>query len=373
MEFRLYLQMLRRSWWIVFLTAFAATAIALGLAYISTPIYRATVKLVVSPNIEAYTAQDQAKIVSSLVALDKRSIVGTYAEVLNSVRIYNDTINRLGYDSADLTDYTHVAVVLPDANILELSVEGPDPMTTAVLANAIGKNAVEYIASLYSVYSITVLDAATVPIEPIRPQPARDASLAFVLGVLFGAVLAIVREQLRTPLEALLARTQLDSSSNAYTRRYFEDRLDDLVTRDPDQLTSLGLVRLENLATYLEVMPQPVVQQLLRQITSIMRRELRGNDIIGRWDDLTFSILLPETPGKAAERTMRRVQRALSRPMSFSPDGEKATLQPKVGIGERLPGETAVVLIERAETALDEAEHQEDGLVLFKTRALIGF
>ncbi|RME08262.1 MAG: diguanylate cyclase [Anaerolineae bacterium] len=373
MEFRLYLQMLRRSWWIVLLTAFAAMVIALTLAYFSTPIYRATAKLVVSPNVEAYTAQDQSKIISSLVALDKRSIVGTYAEVLNSTRIYEDTLAQLGLDASQVEEYTHVAVVLPDANILELSVEGPDPVTATALANGIGRNAVQYISGLYEVYSITVLDAATVPTEPVRPQPARDASLAFVLGLLLGGVLAIIREQLRTPLEALLARTQIDSDSNVFNRRYFEDQVDEFVASAPDKLASLGLVRLENLATYLEVMPQPVIQQLLRQVTDVMRQELRGNDLIGRWDDLTFSILLPETSGKAAERTLRRVQQALAQPMSFSPDGEQAILEPKVGIGERYHNEPASILIERAESALEEAEHQEDGLVLFKTRALVGF
>ena len=373
MEFRLYLQMLQRSWWIILLTAFSALIIALGFVYISTPIYRASTLLIVSPNIEALGANDQYQIVSSLVALDKRSIVGTYAEVLNSGRVYTDTVASLGLSDADLTQYEYFTVVLPDANVLELAVEGPDPATVTVLANSISQNAVKYISELYSVYDIEFLDSATIPDKAIRPQPLRDAGLAFTLGLLLGAVLAIVREQLRTPLEALLERTQVDGISTAYNRRYFEDQLDDLTGRSADKLVSLGLVRLDGMGSYLQVMPQPVIQQLLRQITTIMRKELRGNDIIGRWDDVTFSIMLPDTPGKAAYSTLGRLQMALSRPMRFSHDGETVLLNPKVGIGERLQGDAAPIIIDRAESALDEAEHDEGGLILHKTRALIGF
>jgi len=254
-----------------------------------------------------------------------------------------------------------------------LSVDGPDPSKATHLANSLGQQAISYITQLYTVYEVSFMDTASQPTEPISPQPVRDASLAFVLGLVMGAVLAIVREQLRTPLEAFLARTQVDSISSAYNRRFFEDRLDDFTGRSAESLLSLGLVRLDGLANYLQVMPQPVIQQLLRQITDIMRSELRGNDAIGRWDESTFSIMLPNTPGKAAVATMGRVQSSLSNPMRFSPDGETVRLEPKVGIGERLAGDGSNLVIERAESALDEAEHDENGLVLYKTRALIGF
>jgi len=365
--------MLLRSWWIVVLTALSATIIALGLVYFTTPIYRASAQLVVSPNLEAYDDEDDAKIVSSLVALDKRSIVGTYAEVLNSGRIYKDTVAAMGISPDILGSYSHVTVVLPDANILELAVEGPDPELVTLLANSISQNAIDYVSELYSVYDINFLDTASQPSIPIRPQPVRDVGLAFVLGILLGALLAIIREQLRTPLEAFLERTQTDSMSGALNRRAFEDRVGDVTGRAADASLSMGLVRLDGLLGYLQVLPQPLAQQVLRKITQIMRKELRGNDVIGRWDDHTFAILLPETPGNAAVATFGRVQLALSKPLRYSPDGETMTLSPKVGICERLHGDGSTTIIERASSALTEAEREDSGLMLFKTRALVGY
>lgn len=373
MELKLYLQMLQRSWWVVLLTAMTALVIALAAVYLITPVYRSTARFVVSPNLDQIGTQDDTDVLRSLEGLDRRSLIATYAEVINSERIFNQAAAALGLSELELEEYTHTTVVLPDANILELSVEGPNPGRTTLLANSLGQQAIEYITQLYTVYEVSFMDTASQPEEPISPRPLRDTSLAFVLGLVMGAVLAIIREQLRTPLEAFLARTQVDGSSSAYTRRYFEDNLDNFTGRSAEALVSLGLVRLDGLETYLQVMPQPIIQQLLRQITDVMRSELRGNDVIGRWDESTFSIMLPNTPGNAAERTLGRLQTALSNPMRFSPDGETVELEPKVGIGERMAGDGAGLVIERAETALAEAEHDEEGLILHKTRALIGF
>ena len=104
-----------------------------------------------------------------------------------------------------------------------------------------------------------------------------------------------------------------------------------------------------------------------------MHNELRGNDIVGRWDDHTFSIMLPNTPGEAAHRTLGRLHSKLSVPMVYSPDGETILLEPKIGIGERLSGESANLIIERAVSALDEAAHDDEGVILYKASALVGF
>jgi len=370
MEFRLFLQMIQRGWLIIVVTAMAALIVALAASYLIAPTYEATARLVVSPNFTQVAAAD---IIDSLATLDNRSIVATYVEVVNSNTVYDAAINAVNFPEDELEDYLNTTVVLPEANILEISVEGPDSQKTAVLANSIGQQAISFVNNLYSAYEINFLDPASVPIIPKRPQPLRDGILALALGFVIGTILAVVRGQLATPLEAFLARAQVDSVSSAFNRRYFEDKLDDLVSSSPSAHGAMCLVNLEGLSYYLQVLPQPVIQQVLRRTTDIIRNELRGNDTIGRWDEVSFSVLLPDTPGKAAVRTMERVQVALSEPMSFSPDGESIQLSPKIGIGERLQGDQAPVVIERAETALDEAAHNESGLMLSKTRALIGF
>jgi len=365
MELRIYLQMLQRSWYIVVLTALVAMAVALGAAFIIEPTYQATTSFVVNPNLSLI---DQEDVVRSLEALDKRSIITTYAEILNSERIFSEATASLQIPASQLSSYTYKTVVAPEANILELTVEGPNPEVTASLANSIGQQAIDYIRGLYTVYEINFLDPATTPSQPVRPSPLRDGVLAFGLGTIAGALLAIVREQLRTPLENLVQRSHVDSFSNAFTRQYVTSKLATELRKSEQTTLSFGLVRLEGLQRYMDVLPPALLQDVLRQVTTIMRNQLRGNDVIGRWDEITFSVLLPDTPPQPAVSTMGRLQLALSKPIRYSPDGETMLLYPRVGITERQAMDTTSDIVGKAGEALKKAGQEETGLALYRPR-----
>ncbi len=218
MELKLYLRMLQRNWWVVALTALSAVNIALVASYSATPMYRASAKFLVSPNTALATERD---IVNSLDTLDRRSIISTYAEIVSSSRIFEETGQELKIAPGDLKGYSHSAVVLADANVLQLSVEGPNAETVARLANVIGQRSIVYAEQFLPVYNLDSLDVAVAPTRPFSPQPVRDAGIALALGVTLGSVLAIVYEQLRIPFEALRRRATIDSASSAYNRRHF--------------------------------------------------------------------------------------------------------------------------------------------------------
>lgn len=351
MELRHYLRMLRTGWWLIALTTLSALAIALAVAYSATPIYRASARLIVRPNVPAL---GNASLVESLATLDKPSIAATYAEVLNSMRIFNEAANPLQLDPKTLLLYTRTAVVLPSSNILEVAVTGPDPNLATRLTNGIGQRAIEYTKGLYQAYGIEFLDPAVVPTEPISPQPLRDASLAIVLGFVLGAALAILREQLRMPLEALRRRNMYDPYSNAYSRRYFMRRLEEEITRKRGSL-AVGLLQLDGLEGLNETLPSPVFHGLLRRVNRILQIELRGRDSIGRWGDIQFALLLPSTPGTAAARTLERVQQVLSTsiPLNENEPNEMVCLEPRIGVVASNGTEEANVLVERAEKVLE--------------------
>ena len=371
MEFRIYTQMLQRSWWIVALTALTALAIALISSLIVTPIYRSTARFVVAPNLSQI---EVANLVTSLDTLDKRSIIVTYSEILNSDFIYQNAIKDLGLDLSDkrLLNYTRSTVALPVANIIEQTVQGPDPNLVASLANNIGLNSIDYIKQLISVYEIKFLDPAKASSIPIRPQPVRDASLAFGLGVIVGAAFAFLREYLRTPLESLLVRSVIDNYSQAYNRDYLVQRMEETVTQSDIAGLSLGLVRLDGFETFIQLMPKSIAQQVLRKVVQTMKSELKGNDMVGRWTENTIAILLPNTPGTGAVNVLGRVQLALSKPIQISADGETLHLYPKIGIVERQPGAATSSIIEQADRALNQATHGKSGLVLFRNRGIAG-
>lgn len=367
MEVKLYLQMLRRSWWIIVITTLATVIAALVVSYLTPPTYQATSRFIVSPSPSLITGG--SNLLNSLSTLDKRSIITTYAEILNSQRVYSETINLLQLDDVDLSDYRYRAVALPDANIISFSVTGPDPQVVYTLANAIGQHAVEYIHSLYQVYDLSILDAAVPPSIPIAPQPLRSTGVALVVGLALGVVLALIRELLRTPLSNFVRQRGVDDMSLALNRRAFEQRLTEVAFASPQDF-SLCVVHLNGLADYINVLPQSTLQRIFRGVTKVLKNQLRGNDIVGRWNELDFIVLLSDTPGNAAMNTMERVRMALSYPVPIEVSGDEILLDPQIGIAEYRVGDTAQSMLKNIQWALDVAK-KNNGMYLLKATQAI--
>jgi diguanylate cyclase (GGDEF)-like protein len=354
METKLYLQMLRKGWWIILLTVLVAVNATLIYSLNVTPRYQATTKLLVSPNKGLLA--DTQQTMNSLDTLDNRSVVATYAEFLNSDKVYLEAVDSLGLDKTALSDYSRTAIILPDARVLEVTVEGPDPKVVAALANAISEKGVNYIGKFYQVYTINPIDLATAPTIPISPNPLRDALLALVFGLILGAALAILSEQIRIPFDAMRQTRFLDNDSLAYNRRHF-DRLLELEMmrcRTNSDVFSLGLVRLDGLADYIDNVPQILLQKILQGVTKTLKKDLKGNDVIGRWNDTTFAIILPSTPFNAANNLIGRLRQKLSDPVKINGGDESIRLEPYVGVARSKEDEVIEDFIARVQKDLDE-------------------
>ncbi|NQU29511.1 MAG: diguanylate cyclase, partial [Anaerolineae bacterium] len=94
---------------------------------------------------------------------------------------------------------------------------------------------------------------------------------------------------------------------------------------------------------------------LLRKVTTILRLELRGNDIIGRWGEASFIIMLPETPGKAAVPTFERIFKALEKPIELSQFGITINLSPHIGAAVYSDNISSMELIEKVELSLERS------------------
>lgn len=353
MEIKLYFRMLQRSWWLVVLTALVAVAAALIAAFFATPLYQASGRFIVSPNPALLSGG--RNVIDSLATLDKRSIITTYAEILKSPRIYREALDTLGLTDADVQDYVFNAVVLPDTNIIEFSVRGPDPVQATMLVNSIGEQGVRYVSALYQVYDMSMLDPAVVPVEPVSPQPVRNAAVALVVGLALGLALALTRELVRAPISQFMQQRELDQASQALKRSAFAARLEDTAFAS-DKDFSLCIVHLDGLTEYVGVLPQSTMSTILQHVTQILKNQLRGNDLVGRWDDTEFAVLLSETRGDAAVNTMERVRTALSIPIRLDVSGEDLALAPKIGIAEYRAGDTAESLVENTNWALEIAK-----------------
>lgn len=353
MEVQLYFRMLLRNWWLILLTAVVALAVSLTISYLAIPQFNAVARFIIVPSSSLTSGAD---VVRSLDTLDRRSVVATYAEVMNSSRILENAANFLNLDAtAILKDYSIRAVDLPDSSVLELTVSGPNPQLAAQLANAIGFQSITFTRSLNLIYELNFLDTAIPPELPFSPEPLRDGAVAVFLGLAVGAILAVLSEQIRVPIEAYRQRLRIDNETGIYNANYFTRLLEQEVDHNPDDILSISLVELNGLSDFLETLPPAGLQSLLVKVTNILRRELRGNDIIGRWNEITFAVMLPTTDGPASNRTFNRIYQALLQPIELLSYGVTIQLDPHIGGAIYSNNISAHELLEKAQSSLEQA------------------
>lgn len=354
MEIRLYFQMIKRGWWVILLTALIATVAALGASYIVSPQYKAVARFILNPKNIAPNSPDIG--LWGLDILSNQTVITTYMEVMSSDRIYRDALAEEGLSMVEAEDYTYEVQVLPNSSVIELSVSGPDPNVTAGLANAIGNQSILFTSLLNDYYRVDFLDEALPPEIPESPQPIRDAILAFGIGLLLGGVIAIIRDQLMTSLDAYRLRFQLDNVTGVLNHRHIEKALEDELAQNPDDILSIGFIELENLVELEDTLPTAGYQNVLRQVTSTLQQELRGHDVIGRWEDNKFLIILPKTSGSAAKGIFNRISAMLSKPVTLRHLDLSIDLNPLIGGAEYSSNISYKELLEKADEALETAQ-----------------
>ena len=351
MEIKLYLRMLQKGWWIILLAALVALVSSLAVSFLTTPQYSATARFIITPSSSLKTSTE---VINSLNMLDRVSVVATYVEVMNSDKILDDSLTFLNVTHDSIKDYTVQAVALPSSSVLELTVTGSDPKLVAELSNAIGQQTIVLANSLNFILAINFLDTATQPVSPVSPQPLRDAGTALILGIVAGAALAVVSEQIRIPLESFRQRTRLDSVTGVYNVRYFRQVVEQEIARDVNGELSVGIVELTGMKDLMESLPSSGFQYLLNKVAGVFLKELRGNDIIGRWNDVSFSVMLPATPSLAAKRTYDRIYQALSQEIILSAFDVVINLDPHIGGAVYSNVITAQDLFVKAEGSLEQ-------------------
>jgi len=354
MEIRLYLQILRRGWWIITLTSLTTLVAALTASYFVTPKYEAVASFIVTPSTALVNRSD---ILNGLDTLDRQSVISTYAEIMNSTRIYTDALAFLQVQPIEIKDYTYEPLVVENTSILELKVTGPNPQMVAKLANAIGYQTINLTRQLNQVFNVDFLDTATAPIEPVSPKPLLNAGLSLVLGLLIGAAVAILTEQLRAPLESIRQRMHYDEITGVYKSKYFSQLLDEELAQNPEGVLSIGVVELNGIRDLLETLPILSLQRILQKTTDILRKELRGNDVIGCWNDNSFIVMLPNTAGMAAKSIFDRIFQALSGSVELDQLNMVIDLDARIGGAEYSSGISTQELFEKVNTALEQARH----------------
>ena len=197
------IQMIWRRWPVVLLTMVVCVGMAAGYSLLQTPLYQASIKVLVG--------QDRGILSDPAQAENLQTVAMTLSETVTTRPVGERVVQDLGlnWPPEAITAGT-TAEPIPDTQYIQITYTDTDPRRAQRTVNAIGDAFSEEISELSSqagAVSVTVWERAEVtPQAPVSPNTLRNILMAFVVGGMLGLGLAILLDYLddswRSPEEA---------------------------------------------------------------------------------------------------------------------------------------------------------------------------
>lgn len=183
----------RRRFWIVVAVMLVCVVLAVMLGYVLLPsVYRSETSLIVN---QRQTDQTAGGIDYSQVQTN-RTLAVTYAEIITSRVILQDTINRLKLDmTVDNLAKATTVQVKGQTEIIVVSVTNTDAQRAALLANAVAASFMMQLPKLVnSVERVSVIDPAVASTKQVSPRPLLLIAVAFAVGLILGTLAAFLAD-----------------------------------------------------------------------------------------------------------------------------------------------------------------------------------
>ena len=204
MELKDYWRTIRRRWKVIVLCLAATLAVASVITWQTTPLYSSSTRIFVSTS-----PSDSAQAYQGNLFATQR--ITSYASLVKDRPLAEKVADDLGgsIDPDVLRDEV-TATVDPDTVILQITATDADPVLARDIAQAYAEKLKNLVANLetpdgqersrWSRRPSSTTPRS--PRRPVSPQPVRNLGLAFVLGLLLGVGVAVLRELLDTSVSS---------------------------------------------------------------------------------------------------------------------------------------------------------------------------
>jgi uncharacterized protein involved in exopolysaccharide biosynthesis len=186
------LRALRTGWYLILLGALVAAGAAVMVEQSASLVFEASASYVVSPGSQV-APDDVAQGVDTLDSSRSRSIMTTLTEITDSDAVRSEAFAALDLPTDLIDNYSVESIVVPEANVMETIVTGPDPSVAAALTSSLGTIGGARFVRLYQIYDVVTLDPAEIPTEPSNPGLGQLLVIAITLGIMAGGAAALLR------------------------------------------------------------------------------------------------------------------------------------------------------------------------------------
>jgi capsular polysaccharide biosynthesis protein len=189
----LFYTLRKRIWLIISITVIATLLSGIYSFYLATPIYSSSTQLLVNKEKNDQPMYNIGEIQTNL------QLINTYNVIIKSPAILDLVAKELdlGQTSDELNEMITVGSE-KDSQVLNITVQNPDPAVATDIANTTAKVFQNEIVKIMSVDNVSILAKAKTKENPspIKPQPVLNIAIALVVGLMLGVGLSFLLEYL---------------------------------------------------------------------------------------------------------------------------------------------------------------------------------
>lgn len=196
-ELRQYWEMLKKRWIIVLaLPLIAALTSGIISFFIIKPVYQASTTLIVGKKASEQ-GQAAAQMLDNSVLLANQQLAKTYATIAQSRTVEQSVIDDLNLSMA-VAELDKLITINPvkTTEILEIQVENTNPELAADIANSMAGEFSKAVIEIKKVDSVSIVDTAVIPDQPVKPNKKLNILIAFVVGLMAAVGLVFLLEYL---------------------------------------------------------------------------------------------------------------------------------------------------------------------------------
>lgn len=168
----------------------------------------------------------------------------------------------------------------------------------------------------------------------------------------------IARIHLQSYRKKIIIDKFIDSLSNTYNKEYLLEKLEILLSKNNELPLSIVMIDLDMFKNINDIYGHLTGDSILKQIGSLLNREIRSDDILARFGGDEFILLLPKTSINQASLVAERIRIAIAKTFFKTSKDNYTNTTASFGITELNQSDSIESFINRADKALYIAKHQ---------------
>jgi capsular polysaccharide biosynthesis protein len=188
----LFYTLRNRIWLIISISVIVTLLSGIYSFYLATPIYSSSTQLLVNKE-----KSDQPLYIGEIQT--NLQLMNTYNVIIKSPAILDLVVKEL--DLGQTSDQLNSMITVgseKDSQVLNITVQNPDPAVATDIANTTAKVFQDEIVKIMNVDNVSILAKAKTKEDPspIKPQPVLNIAIALVVGLMLGVGLSFLLEYL---------------------------------------------------------------------------------------------------------------------------------------------------------------------------------